>query len=130
LRNVIISLRRIARGKIIVVFGCGGERDRLKRPKMGRVASGLSDYCVVTSDNPRSEEPEDIAADILRGVKKKNFSVILDRREAIRHAISAAAEGDIVLVAGKGHENYQIFKDKTLHFDDREIVKACLSSAN
>jgi len=130
LRNVITSLRQVARRRVIVVFGCGGERDRLKRPRMGRVATELSDYCVVTSDNPRSEDPEAIAADILRGVKKKNFSLVLDRRAAIQRAVSAAAEGDVVLVAGKGHEGYQIFKDRVLRFDDREVVGECLRLVN
>jgi UDP-N-acetylmuramoyl-L-alanyl-D-glutamate--2,6-diaminopimelate ligase len=130
LKNIIQSLRQISSRRIIVVFGCGGERDRTKRPKMGRVVSELSDYAIITSDNPRSEDPLQIIEEIKKGIKKDNFCVIPERMEAIRRSLSLAGCGDIVLVAGKGHEDYQILKDKILHFDDREAVKECLRSMN
>lgn len=128
LSNVLGFLRQIASGRIIVVFGCGGERDKTKRPKMGRVVTTLADYAIITNDNPRSEDPDEIIADIRNGIAKNNYCVILDRREAIEQALSIAKSADIVLIAGKGHENYQILKDKTIHFDDREVVKECLAA--
>ncbi|MGE5197085.1 MAG: UDP-N-acetylmuramoyl-L-alanyl-D-glutamate--2,6-diaminopimelate ligase [Deltaproteobacteria bacterium] len=128
LANVIRSLRKISSGKIIVVFGCGGERDKTKRPKMGKVVSELADSAIITSDNPRSEPPEEIIDAIKSGISKGNYRVIADRRDAIKESLSAAGVGDIVLVAGKGHENYQIFKDRTIDFDDREVIKECLRS--
>jgi UDP-N-acetylmuramoyl-L-alanyl-D-glutamate--2,6-diaminopimelate ligase len=128
LKNVIGALRRISRDKIIVVFGCGGERDKGKRPKMGNVVSEMADYAIITNDNPRSEEPLDIINDIKAGIKTKNYCVIPERIKAIRKSLSLAKRGDVVLVAGKGHENYQIVKDKVLHFDDREAVRKCLRS--
>jgi len=130
LKNVISALRQISQNRIIVVFGCGGERDRTKRPKMGRVVSELADYAIITNDNPRSEGPEKIIGDIKKGIKNNNYCVIPDRLEAIRKSLSLAKPGDIVLVAGKGHENYQVFKDKIMHFDDCEAVRQCLKSMN
>lgn len=126
LKNVITALRQISPGRIIVVFGCGGERDKTKRPKMGRVVTELADYAIVTSDNPRSENPSQIIDDIIMGIKKDNFCVIPDRAEAIRKSLYFAKPGDCVLLAGKGHENYQVLKDKAIHFDDREVVRECL----
>jgi UDP-N-acetylmuramoyl-L-alanyl-D-glutamate--2,6-diaminopimelate ligase len=126
LKNVITALRHIAPGRIIVVFGCGGERDKTKRPKMGRVVSELADYGIITSDNPRSEAPELIAEDIKQGINKDNYEVILDRRQAIVEALSWAKPPDVVLIAGKGHESYQIFRDCALHFDDRQVIRECL----
>ena len=128
LKNVIGALRQISKGRIIVVFGCGGERDKGKRPKMGKVASEMADYAIITNDNPRSEEPQDIISDIKKGIKTKNYFVIPERIEAIRKSLSLAKKGDVVLVAGKGHEDYQIVKDKIIHFDDREAVLECLRS--
>lgn len=128
LKNVLNVLRSVARERIIVVFGCGGERDKTKRPKMGNVVCQMADYAIITSDNPRSEDPQEIIADILSGVRKDNFCVIPERLGAIRKALCLAGTGDIVLVAGKGHEDYQILKDKILHFDDREAVAQCLQS--
>lgn len=114
--------------KLIVVFGCGGDRDPSKRPKMGAIAENLADLLVVTSDNPRSEDPEEIIANILSGISRmKNVSVEPDRMTAIRLAVSAAGPGDVVVVAGKGHENYQLIKDKVLDFDDRVEVKQALA---
>jgi UDP-N-acetylmuramoyl-L-alanyl-D-glutamate--2,6-diaminopimelate ligase len=128
LKNSIGCLRRLSKKRIIVVFGCGGERDKTKRPKMGRVVTELADYAIVTSDNPRSEDPQFIIRDIRKGIKKNNYCILPERVEAIRKSLSLAKTGDIVLVAGKGHENYQILKDKILHFDDREVVRECLKS--
>lgn len=128
MRNVIASLRELDHRRLIVVFGCGGDRDTTKRPKMGRVASELSDEVIITADNPRSEDLNAIIADITRGVAKNNYTVIPDRRQAIETAIRMAKEDDIVLIAGKGHENYQVFKDKTIDFDDRIEARQCLQS--
>lgn len=130
LRNVLGVLHRISRGRVIIVFGCGGDRDKAKRPKMGYVASQLADYVIITNDNPRSENPLKIIGDIKQGISKHNYRVIPDRRKAIRKAIALAEKDDIVLVAGKGHENYQVLKRKTVHFDDREVVRKCLKSMN
>jgi len=128
LSNVLKTLREITNRKIFVVFGCGGDRDHDKRPKMGRVASQMADFSIVTSDNPRSEDPEAIVAEVVRGFngEAENYLVEIDRREAIRQAIDKAEPGDTVLIAGKGHENYQIFADRTIHFDDREVVEEIL----
>ncbi|KPK98124.1 MAG: hypothetical protein AMJ95_05860 [Omnitrophica WOR_2 bacterium SM23_72] len=128
LKNILMSLRPLCRKRIVLVFGCGGDRDKTKRPKMGKVATELSDYVIITSDNPRWEDPEDIIQDIKRGIKKSNFSVVPERPEAIKRALKMAERQDIVLIAGKGHEKYQIIKDKTIPFDDKEFVKACLRS--
>jgi UDP-N-acetylmuramoyl-L-alanyl-D-glutamate--2,6-diaminopimelate ligase len=126
LNNILRSLREVSQERIIVVFGCGGDRDKTKRPKMGRVATELADFAVITSDNPRSEEPLDIIRDIEAGIIKDNYCIVPERATAIKKALSLAKNGDIVLIAGKGHENYQVFKNKTVHFDDREAVSACL----
>jgi len=130
LSNVIKTLRQLSQKRIIVVFGCGGERDTLKRPKMGYVVSELADYAIITSDNPRSEDPNAIISDIKRGIKKDNYCVIPERLEAIRKSLSLAKSGDIILVAGKGHENYQLLKDEVVHFDDGEVIEECLKSMN
>ena len=130
LKNVISALRQLSPARIITLFGCGGQRDKLKRPKMGKVATELSDFVVITSDNPRSERPLDIVKDIQKGIKKNNYRVILERREAIKESLLLARSGDIVLLAGKGHENYQIFNNKSVRFDDREVARACLKSLN
>ena len=109
-------------GKIITVFGCGGDRDRGKRPSMGAVATGYSDFVFITSDNPRSEEPGDIIRDIEAGTVRKNYLVVPDRRDAILKAIGMAEAGDIVLIAGKGHEDYQEIRGARLPFSDREVA--------
>ncbi len=126
LKNVLVSLKRISRGRVLLVFGCGGDRDQTKRPQMGRVASELADFSFVTSDNPRTENPEVIIDQILKGFAGKNVKVIVDREKAIQAALEEARKEDIVLITGKGHEDYQIFKDKTIHFDDREVVREYL----
>jgi UDP-N-acetylmuramoyl-L-alanyl-D-glutamate--2,6-diaminopimelate ligase len=129
LSNLITSARLLEPKRIITVFGCGGDRDRKKRPRMAQAASSLSDLVVVTSDNPRSENPEAIIQDILPGIAdKERMLVCADRKEAIRTALREAEAGDIVLIAGKGHENYQIFADRTIHFDDREIAAEVLAA--
>jgi UDP-N-acetylmuramoyl-L-alanyl-D-glutamate--2,6-diaminopimelate ligase len=130
LKNVITTLKQLPHKRLIVVFGCGGERDRTKRPKMGFVVTELADFAVITSDNPRSEDPEDIITDIKQGIKKDNYCVAVDREQAIKKGLSLAGPGDIVLLAGKGHENYQILKDKHIEFDDREVARQCLKSLN
>lgn len=118
-------------GRIICVFGCGGNRDRTKRPKMGAIAANLADIIIPTSDNPRNEDPLTILDDILAGIPKEKFpatTVLADRREAIHHAVRLARAGDIVLVAGKGHENYQIIGAERIHFDDVEVVQDVMQS--
>jgi UDP-N-acetylmuramoyl-L-alanyl-D-glutamate--2,6-diaminopimelate ligase len=126
LRNVLSSLKEFNKGRIIVVFGCGGQRDISKRAKMGRIASNLADYCILTNDNPRNENPLKIINDILKGIKTNNFDVILDRQKAIEKAIELAKNKDTVLIAGKGHETSQLLKNKILPFDDREVVRKIL----
>jgi len=126
LNNIIRSLREVSPSKIIVVFGCGGDRDKSKRPKMGKVVTELADFAIITSDNPRSEDPMDIIRDIETGIYRDNYCVVPGRMNAIRQALSLAQSGDVVLIAGKGHENYQVLKNKTIHFDDREAVNECL----
>lgn len=128
LRNVLASARELARGRLMVVFGCGGDRDRTKRPLMGEAAGTLSDLAILTSDNPRSEDPLRIMSDALVGLQKtgKPYLAEVDRRAAIRKALTEAKAGDLVLIAGKGHETYQILKDRTIHFDDREVAKEIL----
>jgi len=127
LEKVLRLLRPIARGRLITVFGCGGDRDRTKRPRMGRVAATLSDLVVVTSDNPRSEDPQAIVRDILAGLPAgREVEVELDRRRAIELALSRALPGDAVLIAGKGHEAWQVVGSQRLPFDDREIARELL----
>ena len=128
LRNAISVARTLNPKRVITVFGCGGDRDRTKRPIMGQVAGEFSDLVYVTSDNPRSEDPLQIMNDILVGSRRTDTKTIVepDRAGAIRKAISEANAGDIVLLAGKGHETYQIFKDRTIHFDDREVAREVL----
>lgn len=130
MENVLKTLKDLNPARILVVFGCGGNRDRSKRPNMGRVSSELSDKIFITSDNPRNEDPTDIANEIVKGINvdKNNYVVELDRFRAITKALKEARKGDIVLVAGKGHEAYQIFKDVTVPFDDREVVRKILTN--
>ncbi len=124
--NVLSMLGKIKKSRIITVFGCGGDRDRTKRPLMGNAVATFSDYAVVTSDNPRSENPASIIEDILPGMKGADYKVVENRRDAIEYAISIAKTDDIVLLAGKGHETYQILNDGTIHFDEREVVAEIL----
>ncbi len=123
LENVLKALREFAGKRIITVFGCGGDRDRTKRPMMGEIASRLSDFCIVTNDNPRTEDPGSIISDIIAGMKNSRFAAVEDRKEAIRLAVRMAEAGDIILLAGKGHETYQIIGTEKLHMDERELVR-------
>ena len=129
LENSLRAARPFISGKLICVFGCGGDRDRTKRPKMGKIAYTLADQIFVTSDNPRTEDPERILQDITVGISQgvnSDPEVICDRAAAIRTAILSAQPGDGVLIAGKGHEDYQILGTEKIHFDDREQAKAAL----
>lgn len=131
LENLIKAARPFITGKTICVFGCGGDRDRTKRPQMGKIAAELADLAVVTSDNPRTEDPEKILQDILAGIDgDRQVLVISDRAAAIRAAIIQAQPGDGVLIAGKGHEDYQILGTEKIHFDDREQARAALQERN
>ncbi len=128
LDNVLNCLNKLrVENKIITVFGCGGDRDKGKRPKMGKIAVTKSDYVIITSDNPRSEKPLDVIKNIVDGCcSYDNFDIEVDRRKGIERALAAAERGDIILIAGKGHETYQILADKTIDFDDRNVVKEIL----
>ncbi|NLO25127.1 MAG: UDP-N-acetylmuramoyl-L-alanyl-D-glutamate--2,6-diaminopimelate ligase [Clostridiales bacterium] len=128
LENILSTIRGYARGRVITTFGCGGNRDREKRPMMGEIAGRLSDFVIVTSDNPRKEEPHQIIDEILPGVEKTGCSYIciVDRRDAIEYALRMAEEDDIVVLAGKGHEIYQEFADHRIEFDERKIVAGIL----
>ena len=128
LENIISTVREFTTNNVITVFGCGGDRDKTKRPIMGEVVAKMSDMTFITSDNPRTEEPKEILKDIEAGVKPitDKYEMIVDRKEAIFKAILMAKAGDSVIIAGKGHEDYQILKDKTIHFDDVEVAKEAL----
>jgi len=132
LENIINTARKICEKRIITVFGCGGDRDRTKRPIMGRIAAELSDVIIATSDNPRTEDPAFILSQVVGGVEEvcgdKQHEAIIDRKEAIFRAIRLAESGDIVVIAGKGHEDYQILKDKTIHFDDKEVAMEAIKA--
>jgi UDP-N-acetylmuramoyl-L-alanyl-D-glutamate--2,6-diaminopimelate ligase len=128
LQNVLSTLRSVSNKKILLVFGCGGDRDKAKRPLMGKVAAQLADFTIITSDNPRSENPDSIARDIERGFKGSTtrYRIIVDRYKAIKRALTTADEDMIVLIAGKGHERHQIFADNIAAFDDRQVVREIL----
>lgn len=128
LENVLRTLKEIAEGRIITVFGCGGDRDSDKRPKMGSIAGAFSDYVVVTSDNPRTEEPSKILTQIAEGINDSKYQCIVDRKAAIEMAIKMVRPKDIILIAGKGHETYQIIGDQTIHLDDKEAAAAILKN--
>jgi UDP-N-acetylmuramoyl-L-alanyl-D-glutamate--2,6-diaminopimelate ligase len=130
LQNLLESVKSLNPRKVILVFGCGGDRDRLKRPRMGEVAARLADWTIITSDNPRSEDPENIMTEIEQGFKKlghHNYEKTSDRKKAIEAAILMARKGDWVVIAGKGHESHQIFKDRTIPFSDVETASEILS---
>lgn len=122
LENVLTTVKAFTKNRMISVFGCGGDRDKVKRPQMGKIGCELSDIAIITSDNPRSEEPMDIINDIVKPLNYDNFVIEVNRKEAIRKAMNMALEGDVIVIAGKGHETYQILKDETIHFDEREVV--------
>jgi UDP-N-acetylmuramoyl-L-alanyl-D-glutamate--2,6-diaminopimelate ligase len=125
MKNVLSTLKPLCKGKLAVLFGCGGERDKTKRPRMAAVAQEFADLIYVSSDNPRSEKPLDIINDILQGFANPsadNIAVEPDRKKAIELAIKAAKSGDIILIAGKGHENYQVIGSEKYHFSDIETA--------
>ncbi|MDI9483534.1 MAG: UDP-N-acetylmuramoyl-L-alanyl-D-glutamate--2,6-diaminopimelate ligase [Bacillota bacterium] len=128
LENILKTIKDFVPNRLISVFGCGGDRDRGKRPEMGKISGEIADLTIITSDNPRTEDPAGIIKDIEQGIKLTDgqYIIIQDRTEAIRYAMSNAQKGDIILLAGKGHETYQIFRDKTIHYDEREIVREIL----
>ncbi len=132
MENVLRTARAVTKGHIIAVFGCGGDRDRTKRPIMGRIGAEMADIAILTSDNPRTEDPTTIVDEVERGVLPvigdKPYEKIVDRRTAIFHAIGRAQAGDTVVILGKGHETYQILKDGTIHFDDREQAREAIRS--
>lgn len=128
LRNALKTLRELQPRRLIAVFGCGGDRDRGKRPLMGRVAEELADWTILTSDNPRSEEPGVIVSEIISGMRGANHEVVLDRAEAVQRAVCLAQQQDIVLVAGKGHEGTQTFGNAVLPFDDVSVAKAAMEN--
>ena len=124
LESILNAVKSYTRGRVICVFGCGGDRDQQKRPLMGEIAGRISDFTIITSDNPRNEEPEEIIKEIEEGIKKTkaNYKVIVDRREAIKKAIEMANKLDIVVIAGKGHEMYQEVKGELKEFDEKKII--------
>ena len=128
LLNVINAIRGFAKGRIVTLFGCGGDRDASKRPIMGKIAGELTDFCIVTSDNPRTEDPEKIIKQVVEGVKQTDcdYEVITNRFSAIEYALDHAKKNDIILLAGKGHETYQVLGKDTIKFDEREIVQKLL----
>jgi len=128
LLNVLKTLRELEPGRLIVVFGCGGDRDRQKRPLMGEIADRHADYAIITSDNPRKEDPNAIIAEVDKGFRSAHYEKIVDRTEAITRAIELAQPRDIVLIAGKGHENYQEFADHTVPFDDLQVARRALEN--
>lgn len=130
LENILNSIKAYTTGRIICVFGCGGDRDKTKRPEMGEVAGRLADFSIVTTDNPRTEKPEDIIADIETGIAKTkgNYKIVVDRKEAIKEAIDMANKRDIIILAGKGHETYQEINGVKNEFDERKIVKEILKN--
>ncbi|MDD4495801.1 MAG: UDP-N-acetylmuramoyl-L-alanyl-D-glutamate--2,6-diaminopimelate ligase [Eubacteriales bacterium] len=129
LENILRTVKDFTPGRLICLFGCGGDRDRLMRPMMGEISGRLADFTIITSDNPRTEEPEAIVGEIEEGIKKTDgkYTAIVNRKEAIKYALDMAKRGDVIILAGKGHETYQTFKDKTIHFDEREVVKELLN---
>ncbi|MBQ1936049.1 MAG: UDP-N-acetylmuramoyl-L-alanyl-D-glutamate--2,6-diaminopimelate ligase [Clostridia bacterium] len=129
IEKILTTAREFTKNELWVLFGCGGDRDRTKRPKMGAMAEALADRLIVTSDNPRSEDPEAIIEEILVGIGDKSKAVVLpDRTDAIAYAIQHAKEGDVVVLAGKGHETYQVLKDGTIHYDEREVISQLLEA--
>jgi UDP-N-acetylmuramoyl-L-alanyl-D-glutamate--2,6-diaminopimelate ligase len=130
LNNVLTLLNHLKKGRLIVVFGCGGDRDTAKRPVMGGIAANHADVAIITSDNPRSEDPLRIIEDIKKGINGKPHKVIENRKEAIFEAVKLVSENDVLLVAGKGHEDYQIIGNNTYHFSDREVIEEALNVAS
>ncbi len=127
--NILKTARGFAKGRVVALFGCGGDRDAIKRPIMGRIAGELADFCIVTSDNPRTEEPMSIIRMVEAGVKETNtpYVVIESRYDAIKYALDNAQSGDVIILAGKGHETYQILNTGTIHFDEREVIREIMN---
>ena len=123
--NILSSMRAVSQGRLVALLGCGGDRDPYKRPLMGEAAARLSDFVIVTSDNPRTEDPESIIRQIIPGVEKHDtpYTVIVNRREAMKYAVEHAQPGDVIVMAGKGHEDYQIIGKVKIHFDEREVLR-------
>ncbi|MBE6047444.1 MAG: UDP-N-acetylmuramoyl-L-alanyl-D-glutamate--2,6-diaminopimelate ligase [Clostridium sp.] len=128
LDNILKTARGFTKNKLISVFGCGGDRDKVKRPQMGKIGSDISDIAIITSDNPRTEDPVSIINDVVKGIDKDNYEVIENRKDAIKRAIELAGEGDVIVIAGKGHEDYQILNTGKIHFDEREVVDDILKN--
>ncbi len=128
IENILNTVKGFAKGRVIIVFGCGGDRDSTKRPVMGKIAGKIADFCVVTSDNPRTENPMKIIEMVESGVKETGcgYIVIPNRYDAIKYAMDNAKDGDVIVLAGKGHETYQILNSGTIHFDEREVVREIL----
>ncbi|AYE35608.1 UDP-N-acetylmuramoyl-L-alanyl-D-glutamate--2,6-diaminopimelate ligase [Clostridium septicum] len=126
LKNILETLRNFTKNRLIAVYGCGGDRDKVKRAELGRIGTEIADLAIITSDNPRNEDPMAIIRDIVCGINKTNYLAIENRIEAIKLAISMAEEGDVIVLAGKGHESYQITNEGYIHFDEREIVDEIL----
>jgi UDP-N-acetylmuramoyl-L-alanyl-D-glutamate--2,6-diaminopimelate ligase len=128
MQNLLETVRQLPHEKLIVVFGCGGDRDRTKRPVMGEIAAKMSDFVFATSDNPRTEDPLDILNEIEPGLQRGTapYAIVPDRREAIASAVSMAKRGDAVVIAGKGHEDYQIIGTRVIAFDDRKLARELL----
>ena len=128
LENILRTVREFAKGRVIALFGCGGDRDQGKRPIMGEIGGRLADLCILTSDNPRSEDPMAILAAVEEGIKPtgKPYVIIENRREAIRHALTIGREGDVIILAGKGHETYQEIKGVKNPFDEKVVVQELL----
>jgi len=130
LERALTAVRPFVRGRLVAVFGCGGDRDRGKRPVMGEIAERLADLAIVTSDNPRTEDPEAILDEIERGMRGTNHERITDRLEAIQRALAIASAEDVILLAGKGHETYQVRGTTKYPFDEKEIVRSLMANAH
>ncbi|WP_195264044.1 MULTISPECIES: UDP-N-acetylmuramoyl-L-alanyl-D-glutamate--2,6-diaminopimelate ligase [unclassified Clostridium] len=128
LKNILETLKGFTKNRLIAVYGCGGDRDKVKRAELGRIGTELADLAIITSDNPREEDPMAIIKEIVAGITKSNYLAIENRVEAIKLALGMAEEGDVVVLAGKGHENYQITSEGVIHFDEREVVDEILIS--
>jgi UDP-N-acetylmuramoyl-L-alanyl-D-glutamate--2,6-diaminopimelate ligase len=128
LKNILETLKGFTKNRLIAVYGCGGDRDKVKRAELGRIGTELADLAIITSDNPREEDPMVIIKEIVAGIKKSNYLAIENRVEAIKLALGMAEEGDVIVLAGKGHENYQIVNEGVIHFDEREIVDDILAN--
>lgn len=125
--TVLTNVKKNCKGRLISVFGCGGDRDKTNRPGIGKCVSEISDICIITNDNPRSEDQISIFTDIISGIKNKNYAIIQNRKEAINLALNMATEADTVIILGKGHERYQIINNEYVPFDEKSIIQEILS---